>query len=92
MLFGKVKKRRCAICWGPVVQRWTGKRLEIACPRGCMPGGHVSENFVERRRAEDMINAVKVEAAYPNLIERVPMTSDEINASASALWRDKPCQ
>ena len=86
MLFGKVKKRRCAICWGPVVQRWTGERLEIACPRGCLPGGHVSEMFVERRRAEDMINAVKVEEAYPQLVERVPMSDDEHRASEGALW------
>ena len=86
MLFGQVKKRRCAICWGPVVQRWNGKKLEIVCPKGCEPGGHVSEEFVERKRSEDIINTTKVEEAYPQLVERIPMTDEEHEASEKALW------
>jgi hypothetical protein len=86
MLFGQVRKRRCAICWGPVVQRWNGEALEIVCPRGCKPGGHVTEEYVDNQRANDMINSAKVAEAYPELIKREPITNEEHKANNDALW------
>lgn len=71
MLFSQVQKRRCAQCWGPVVMRFNDatQSFEIVCPRGCEPGGHVSESYVEQRLAEDDFDYMRVAANYPDWIE-----------------------
>jgi len=42
-------------------------KWEIYCPRGCRPGGHVSEAFVEIMQTVDSINYAKVAENYPEL-------------------------
>lgn len=68
MLFSQVQKRRCAQCWGRVVMQYNAEigDFEIVCPRGCEPGGHVSEDYVERRLAENEFDHMRVAANYPD--------------------------
>jgi len=80
-----VATRRCAQCWQPVVLKWLDGKYQIVCPRGCQPGGHVSEDYVNYRRAQDAIDACKVEANYPSLVRDKP-TPEQIKHDRDALW------
>jgi hypothetical protein len=88
MLSSQVRKRRCAICWGPVVLKCIDGDWVVVCPKGCQPGGHVSEDYVEYRRAQDALDAAKVAANYPELAPAKP-APDEIKAKAAALWPEE---
>jgi hypothetical protein len=72
-----VRRRRCAQCWGPVVLKVDDEGWEIVCPKGCEPGGHVSDDYVESRKLQDKIDAAKVLENYPELN---PVTPDPRNA------------
>lgn len=93
MLFGEVKSRRCAQCWGPMVLKafpvedgQAGEReWHLICPKGCQPGGHVSEWFVNDQREHDLGNYVRVVDAYPEL-GPPPLTPEELKAAKEALW------
>jgi hypothetical protein len=39
----------------------------VVCPKGCLPGGHVSSSYVEMREKQDAIDALKVASNYPDL-------------------------
>ena len=80
-LYSHVRKRRCAQCWGPVADRQLNDgSWEIYCPKGCQPGGHVSQEHVEIMRANDSINYAKAAENYPEL-DPFRVTSEERNGS-----------
>jgi hypothetical protein len=84
-LSSAVKHRRCAQCYGPVVLRCTtGGVWAIQCPRGCSPGGHVTEDYAEQAIARDVIDAEKVLANYPEL--RPDRGADNPAAARKALF------
>jgi len=88
MLFSQVKKRRCAICWGPVVYRWVGDDWHVVCPKGCEPGGHVSEEYVEVAQAHDAYMAAEVASNYPELVENQP-SKEELSKNRQALFGEE---
>lgn len=91
ILWSQVEKRRCAQCHGKMVMRHrkneeTGDtEWYIICPRGCEPGGHVSEKFVEASEAQDSIDAFKVKQNYPEL-DPHKLTEEEVERGKNALW------
>jgi hypothetical protein len=66
-LSSQVRRRRCAICWGPVVLKYVEGEWVVVCPKGCQPGGHVSEDYVEYRRQRDTMDYMIAAANYPEL-------------------------
>jgi hypothetical protein len=58
---------------------------DIVCPKGCQPGGHVSEAYVEAVRAKDGLDRDQVVMNYPEL-NPDPMSDEEIEAGKEALW------
>jgi len=89
MLSSQVHRRRCATCWGPVVLKCVEGDWVVVCPKGCQPGGHVSEDYVEWRRAKDAAEAAQVAANYPELAGLDP---EEIKKDAAALWPEEERQ
>lgn len=85
MLSSQVHRYRCAQCWGPVVLKCIKGEWTVVCPKGCSPGGFVSENYVEHRRSTDGVDAGKVAANYPDLNPH-KMTPEESRRAASALF------
>ena len=86
-----LRRRRCAQCFGMVRARQRdGGLWEIYCPKGCEPGGHVSDVYVDYFEARNLTDAAQVAAAYPGLIgsERFhpDMTAEEIEAARIALY------
>ncbi len=79
------KDRRCAVCWRPVVLKCIENEWQIVCPRGCQPGGHVSAGYVEWRERQDIIDAAKVAANYPEL-NPYKSTPEERQANRAALF------
>jgi len=74
MLWSQVKKRRCAVCYRPVVLKMVMGQWKVVCLRNCQPGGHVSEGWVDHRRMADMMEAAEVASNYPELVpEREPL-------------------
>jgi hypothetical protein len=57
----------------------------VVCPKGCLPGGHVSASYVERREQQDAIDAAKVAANYPEFNPRT-FTPEEREANKRALF------
>ena len=57
----------CAQCWGRVVEKCTDGEWIVACPKGCQPGGFVSQSWVEYKRHQDFIDLDDVQKNYPNL-------------------------
>jgi len=86
MLFSQVRKRRCAVCWGPVVLKYVEDDWIVVCPKGCQPSGHVSEEYVAWRRAKDAAEAAQVAANYPELAGLDP---DETTKNTAALWPEE---
>lgn len=85
LLASSVKDRRCAQCWNPVVLKVIEGEWQIVCPRGCQPGGHVSAGYVEWREQQDIIDAAKVTANYPELNPH-KSTPEQREASKRALY------
>ena len=84
-----VKSRRCAQCYGPMKERQLDDGTwELYCPRGCQPGGHVSETWVASQRDQGNINRDKVANAYPELDDRDKMSDDDIDQTSEVLWPD----
>lgn len=81
-----VRSRRCAQCYGAVVEKRIDDEWQIVCPKGCEPGGHVSEAYVKARMAEDLLEAHQVIQNYPELAPEGEMSAEEIEAAAEALW------
>jgi len=79
-----VKDRRCAQCYGPMVLKWLDDDWQIVCPHGCQPGGHVSAGYVEWRERQDIIDAAKVAANYPELAPKI--SPEERKANREALF------
>jgi hypothetical protein len=85
LLASAVKDRRCAQCLGPVVLKWIDNEYQIVCPNDCHPGGHVSAGYVEWRERQDIIDAAKVAANYPELNPH-RFTPEQREANRRALY------
>lgn len=85
MLSSQVHRYRCAQCWGPVVLKCVEGAWLPVCPKGCQPGGVVSETYVDHRRANDSIDAAKVAANYPQLAPDT-RTPEDRDADKRALF------
>ena len=85
LLWSQVKKRRCAQCHGPMTMKKIDEDWVIVCPKGCEPGGHVSESFVDQQQKKDSIDAFKVGQNYPEL-DPNKLTEEEIKNGKDALW------
>lgn len=83
--WSQVKKRRCAQCYGPMTMKHVDDEWVIVCPKGCEPGGHVSESFVEQQRLKDSMDTFKVGQNYPEL-DPNKLTEEELKAGRDALW------
>ena len=84
-LYSFLKERRCAQCWGSVKDRQLADgSWEIYCPRGCEPGGHISEENVEMRKKQDEMDAAKVAFNYPELDPTEP-----IEGESEALFQEE---
>lgn len=62
-----VRTHRCAGCWGPLVERYIDRQYKVVCPKGCQPGGFVTEAFVEKRKSESRGELYEVQRHYPFL-------------------------
>jgi hypothetical protein len=61
----------------------------LVCPKGCQPGGHVSEWYVEDRRLHDQFDYIRVVSDYPDL-GPPPLTPEELRSVKDALgWGEE---
>jgi hypothetical protein len=88
LLHDHVKTRRCATCWGPVVLKWLDEEWGIVCPRGCQPGGHISENYVISAIIRDTQDAGKVLANYPELNPH-KLSREQVEGAKRALFGEE---
>ena len=92
-LYSQVRKRRCAICLGPVVLRHfdeadnEGNHWRVVCPRECQPGGHITVESAEYQQAKDLTDMEKVAANYPEFDARPKPAAEQIERDSEALWR-----
>ena len=86
MLFSQVEKRRCAQCWGKVVMKKIDDEWIVICPKGCEPGGHVSEDYVQMMETKDAIEAGSVAENYPELAGKKQKTQEEIQDDIETLY------
>ena len=75
-----IRTHVCAQCWGALVERYTEGEFSVICPRGCQPGGFVSREFADRRRAESDAQLAEVAHNYPQFDTRPPITSADLEA------------
>jgi hypothetical protein len=89
---GYIHTRRCAQCWGRVVEKHIDGRWRIVCLKDCQPGGHVSEDYVEYMLRKDASDYMEVAHNYPELAPRA-MSREESDKARDALWpeQEDPC-
>lgn len=66
-----VKRYRCATCWGALVEKVVEGAWCVVCPKACQPGGFVTAEHVETRRAAAGLEYAEVIANYPQFARPV---------------------
>lgn len=75
-----IRTHVCAQCWGQLVERYLDNSFQVVCPRGCQPGGFVTREYADRRRAESHAQFAEVAHNYPQFDHRPPTTSADLEA------------